>query len=213
MKKARQAALLIPATILAAILTLSESSAKDLGIVGATYSVDEPDALEEIREKAAGVDWGKVFDKRKWRERIEHFRPGNRASLPPAQENRVFLPDMSYSAEFDVPDGRSGILYPKGYTFNPLDYLSLPNILVFIDGDDRKQVAWFKSSPYHQDIRTMLLLTGGSYVDLAKELKMPVFYASVRVAERFGLRAVPSVAVQKGNAMEVREYALEPELK
>jgi len=26
---------------------------------------------------------------------------------------------MTYTTEIDVPDGKGGVLYPKGYTFNP----------------------------------------------------------------------------------------------
>ena len=81
-------------------------------------------------------------------------------------------------------------------------------ILVFINGQDEKQIEWYKKSPYPSDLRTMLLITDGSYLDVRKKLKTPVYYANKEIIDRMGIKAVPSVAVQKGTELEVREYAL-----
>ena len=113
---------------------------------------------------------------------------------------------MTYTTEIDVPDGRGGILYPKGYTFNPLEYVTMPYVLVFINGSDRRQVEWFDNSPYIKDMKTTLVLTGGSYYELSKHFKRPAYYAVRNIAERLGIEHVPSVAVQKGKYMEISEY-------
>ena len=41
---------------------------------------------------------------------------------------------MTYTTEIDVPDGKGGILYPKGYTFNPLEYLTYSKTIIVING-------------------------------------------------------------------------------
>jgi len=71
--------------------------------------------------------------------------------LPSALEDSIRTVDMTYTTEFDVPDGRGNILYPKGYVFNPLEYVYLPNMLVFINGGKKDQVEWFNSSAYFND--------------------------------------------------------------
>ena len=187
-------------------LPAGSACARDLGKFGSTYPIPEKDALQEMVDRAAEIDWTRVFDPEQTKKRIREFRPADVAALPAAAEDHTFRVDMTWSAVFDIPDGRGGILYPKGYTFNPLDYVFLPNILVFIDASDCRQMVWFKSSPYKSDMRTMLLLTGGSYWDTINDLKIPAFYASKYIIERLKIKAVPSVAVQKGNFMEVREY-------
>ena len=109
----------------------------------------------------------------------------------------------------DISDGKGSVLYPKGYSFNPLDYLNMSSILVVIDADDSKQVGWFKSSVYAEDYRTRLLLSGGGYYDLSEELKRPVFYLQENVASRLQLSAVPSIVRQSGKKLEVTEVGLD----
>ena len=190
---------------LLAFIALPSAHAKDLGVVGATYSIAETDALTEIENRLKAIDWNKNFGKDVTEKLIKNYEPPHIAYLPPAKENRVFMVDMTYTLEMDIPDGKGGILYPKGYTFNPLDYLAVPSTYVFIDGDDKNQVKWFKNSEYAKSLNTRLLFTNGSYSKVSKELKIPVFYANALIIARFSLKAVPSVVRQKGAVMEVKE--------
>ncbi|NVN92096.1 MAG: hypothetical protein HXX11_16050 [Desulfuromonadales bacterium] len=191
------------------LLLISVSiQAKELGRLGAVYPISEPDALEEIRARAAAVDWKKVFNRERMSRRVREYRPDNLVKLPAAEHSRTFLADMTHTLDMDIPDGKGGILYPKGYRFNPLDYIQLSRTLVIIDGNDRRQVEWFRSSPWNRDLNAMLLLTEGSYYKLGDHLKRPVFYADRLMVTKLGLKAVPSVAMQKGRMMEVREYAV-----
>lgn len=201
----------ISGSLLLVLFLVATVHGKDLGTVGATYPIAEKDALVEIEERAKEVDWEKAPDRKKMKERIRDYRPDGMEPLPAAREDRVFPVDMTWTLDFDIPDGRGGILYPKGFSFNPLAYVFLPSVLVVINGGDARQVEWFKTSPYAKDHRVMLLLTGGSYGAVMKKLKRPAFYANGKIVRKFQLNAVPSVIVQKGTVMEVREYALEGE--
>ena len=195
--------------VLSSLLLAQAAVCADLGNIGATYPVVERDALAEIEERAKAVDWGKAFDPKRTRERIQNYRPEGMEALPAAKKDRVFQVDVSYTLDFDIPDGRGGILYPRGFSFNPLAYVFLPNVLVVIDGGNERQIEWFKASSYAKDHRVMLLLCGGSYTRVMEKLKRPAFYADARIVKRFQLKAVPAVIVQKGTVMEVREYALD----
>jgi len=187
---------------------VSSVQAKHLGTFGTTYPIVEKDALEEIQEKARNTDWDKDFNREMWEKKLKAYRPSELKSLPRAETDRVFLVDPTYTLHFDIPDGKGGVLYPKGYTFNPLDYVSFPNTLVFIDGSDPIQVGWLASSEYSTDGSAMILITAGSYYDLFTRLKRPVFYADARIVEKFRLSAVPAVVYQKENLFEVREIAI-----
>jgi len=165
----------------------------------------EPVALAEIQEAAARVDWDKAIDRQKKLEMIKNFRPGDLHPLPVAEVDRSFLVDMTYTLDSDIPDGKGCVLYPRGFSFNPLDYVSLTSVLVVIDAGDRRQVDWFKVSPYAEDYRTRLILSGGDYYDLSEELDRPVFYLKDTVARRLQLSAVPSVIRQQDNMLLVRE--------
>jgi len=179
-----------------------------IGHYGRTYVIAEKDAIKEIQERAREINWAKIFNSHKWQQRIKSYKPKDLEVLPRAKKSRSYLVSMTYTLPFNIPDGRGGILYPKGYTFNPLDYISFPNILVIIDGSDPKEIKWFKKSIYAHDYRTMVLLTSGSYWQVEEKLKRPVFYLTKIIAKRLKIRAVPSVVYQKGRYMEVRVYAL-----
>ena len=185
---------------------VSDGFSEDLGVVGKTYAIAEPDALEEIKARAEKINMGEVI--RKAKEKAEDFKLDESVSLGQAEKDRVFKVQMSYTLKFDIPDGKGGLLYPKGYSFNPLDYIVYPGVLVIIDGTVKEQVEWFKKSEYFQDVRVKLLITDGRYYDLALELQRPVFFLTPEIAQAFNLQAVPCVVFQSGNLMEVREFAV-----
>ncbi len=199
---------LLISVLIILLTSVTDSRAKDLGTFGATYMISEPDSLAELREKAAKVDWKKVFDREKLTRKVRNFRPKELKRLPAARRDRAFLSDLSYTLDVDIPDGKGGVLYPKGYTFNPLDYLRFRRTIVVIDGNNRRQVEWFRKSNWFKDVNAMLLLTDGGYFELGKRLRRPVFYANSLIVDRLGLKAVPSVVRQNGRFMEVREYVV-----
>ncbi len=177
-----------------------------VGRAGAVYPIAEKDALSELMQKVRQIDWKRQFSDIK--QSVQAFRPPDLARLPRAKHDRTFMVDPTYTLPFDIPDGKGGILYPKGYTFNPLDYVSLPDVLVFIDGADKKQLEWFQKSPYAKTPNVMLLLTGGSYPAVEQKLQRPVFYAPEKITKRFRIKAVPSVLYQRGKFLEVKEFEI-----
>ena len=194
-------------TIILAISLQIEALAKDLGTYGATYPIMEGDAISQMKKAIAGYDWEKF--KRKQREEINNYKPKDLVDLPTVREDKVFKVDMTGTIKEDIVGKDGEVIYPKGYQYNPMEYVFMRKILVFINGKDEKQIEWYKQSPYPTDMRTMLLITDGSYLNVRKKLKaLTVYYANKEIIERMGIKAVPSVAVQKGTELEVREYAL-----
>ncbi len=181
---------------------------KKLGVMGQIYPIAELDALHEIRIKAAGIDWGKMIQSPENLKKLKNYRPKDVPKLPRAIHNRTFLVDMTYTLDFDIPNGKGGILYPAGYTFNPLDYIDYPRTLVVFDADDSEQMQWMETSGYAKDLNTRLLITDGTYFEVRSRIKRHVFFAMPAIVKRFQLQAVPSVIRQKGDKMEVKEIAI-----
>ena len=173
-------------------------------VLGRTYSIAEKDALQEIKDRANQINWKKVVTEGKEKE-VKDYQPADLKRLPRATEYSTYLVDMTYTLDMDVPDGKGGILYPKGYRFNPLDYMRFSSTIVVIDASDPDQVDWFKDSSYSAAFNTKLLLSDGNHQDAAKKLERPVFYLNEKIAFRFQLQAVPSVVVQSGRYMEIRQ--------
>ena len=183
-----------------------EASITVVGRAGAIYPIAEQDALNELMQKVKRVDWKRQFSEIE--QSVQAFRPPDLARLPRAKHDRTFMVDPTYILPFDIPDGKGGILYPKGFTFNPLDYVSLPDILVFIDGADKRQLEWFQKSPYAKSPNVMVLLTSGNYPEVERKLQRPVFYAPEKITKRFRIEAVPSVLYQRGKLLEVKEFEI-----
>lgn len=201
--------------ICAAVLILSicsPASAKIVGRSGNIYQIAEPDALKELEDKAASMN-KKSIDKEETIRKIEAYRPSKVVSMPFAKKDRTFLVDMTYKLEFDIPDGKGGILYPKGFAFNPLEYVPFSRTIVVLNGATENEVAWFTASEYYKRSDVMLLITDGRWKDLTSRIKRNVFYLTEPVATRFRVSVTPSVIVKKDNKfMEVREIHV-PEKK
>jgi len=182
----------------------SSAYGQDLGTVGKVYPITERSAVEEIKERASRIDWKKHLGRIK----PENYRPANRVYLPRAARHAVRFVDMSYTLDMDIPDGKGGVLYPQGYTFNPLDYVSYPRTIVIINAEDKGQVKWFLKSDYARRVDVVLMITDGAFLDMGKKVHRPVYYADSRIVDKFKVKVLPSVVKQSGRAMEVTEYVV-----
>ena len=170
--------------------------------VGPTSAVVETDLGEELRQRAVRGDVAQL------RHAQAHYQPANLHALPRAEKDTTTVVDLTHTLEQDVQDANGQVLYPAGFTFNPLRYVFLSGALVVIDGSDPEQVAWFKGSPYGSNRRALLLLSGGVAAALRDELRRPVAYLTEDIARRLQLRAVPSVVVERDNQLVIREVSL-----
>ena len=202
--KARFSAVAIAIMGSLTLFPINRALAVDLGVVGKTYPIAERDASEELKERVRSVNWQKMLEKNGI-ERMKKYKPDTMKSLPRATEDRVRMVSMNYTLEFDITDGKGNVIYPKGYTFNPLDFMTYTRTIVVLNGADRDQVEWFKKSPYYKKSNVMILITDGNYYDLSGELGQPVYFAHEKIVSRLQLSHVPSVATQKKRMMEVSE--------
>ena len=187
-------------------IAVSGSSIKDLGTVGATYPVVEADVVAELTKKA--IQHQKTHHPDPLLEQLKTYQPANLQKLPHAEQDRDFIITMDYSLEYDFVDGEGNILYPKGFTFNPLDYISFSAGLVIIDGTDPKQIRWFQKTHYMENHRVRLLLSDGYAFKLGQLLKRPVFYLTKDIASRLQLTSVPAVVVQHNRSLLVYEIVV-----
>ena len=170
--------------------------------VGPTSAVIETGLGDALRQRAVSVDVEQL------RSAQAHYQPANLQALPRATKDTTTMVDLTHTLEEDVQDANGQVLYPAGFTVNPLRYVSLSGALVVIDGSDPEQVARFKGSSYGANRRSLLLLSGGLAATLRDELVRPVAYLTEDTAQRLQLRAVPSIVVERDNQLEIREVSL-----
>lgn len=193
----------ISGLILGLLFMASPVQAKNMGTIGTTYSIVEPDLVEEVKAK---VDQEKLA--RFMAEQRQKYKPKDILALPTARANRMFFVDMTFTLDHDIHGENGEIMYQRGLSWNPLDYVSPPELVV-INGEDAKQVDWFEKSPYYKNIKIKLLLSAGYAAPLIKQLDRPVFYLTKVIADRLQLAAAPCVITQNEKKMMVKEVKID----
>lgn len=184
-------------TIIISSLLAGLVGATETQVLGRTYEIVEPDALVEIENKVAAVDWQAVMS-----DGVARNAAAKAVSLPRAQEDRARYHIPYYVAEFDVNDQNGRVIYPKGFQFNPLEHVRLPQRLVFISDKD---LEWAQGNLKATD---MVMITSGDYRDIAVALQRPVFILTPPVRDRLALQYVPSIVTQEGSTLRIEEHSI-----
>ena len=190
--------------LIVGLLPASLAYGKNLGTIGMTYPIVEPDLVEEIK---ASIDYEKLA--KVMEEHRQNYQAKDIYALPTVKRDRTFFVDMTYTLDHDIANENGEIMYQRGLTWNPLDYVSLPGGLVVINSEDAKQVEWFEKSPYNKNRQIKLLISAGFAAPLIKQLDRPVFYLTKTIADRLQLAAAPCVITQNGKKMMVQEIKID----
>ncbi|WP_447725630.1 conjugal transfer protein TraW [Sphingomonas koreensis] len=172
-----------------------QSKAGATTTIGRTWPIAEPDALAEIEAKVATLpkDLGKRFGPR------SNWSALKAATLEAATTDRVRSVIPFYTLEFDIrlPDGRT--LYPKGYTFNPLRFVTMPQRLVVVHPRD---LGWAIRTARSSDF---VLVTAGDAIELSERTGRAIYILEERVKKRLGLTVAPVIVAQAGQKLVLTE--------
>ncbi|MBT0667384.1 conjugal transfer protein TraW [Novosphingobium profundi] len=169
--------------------------------IGRTWPVAEPDALAEIEARVATLprDMGKAFGPR------ATWTALKAAPLGVAGADRVRSVVPFYTLDFGIalPDGKT--LYPKGFTFNPLTYVRLPQRLVVVHPRD---LGWALREARASDFILLSALgtQNGDAIELGERTGRPIFILEERVKQRLGLTVAPVIVEQSGARLVLTEY-------
>jgi len=169
--------------------------------IGRTWPIAEPDALAEIEAKAASLpkDMSKAFGRR------ETWNALKAAPLGSAAADHVRSVVPFYTLDFDIklPDGK--LLYPQGFSFNPLTYVKMPQRLVIVHPRDMG-FALRTARPSDFILLASLGKDNGDPIALSEKTGRAVFILEERVKERLGLTVAPVVVAQAGTRLILTEY-------
>jgi conjugal transfer pilus assembly protein TraW len=181
-----------------------------LGTFGNVYDIKEKDALVEIEDNVKNLDTQKI--KAELTQKFKDYRPADSVQLKPAPKSRSYTVDLTYELEYDIPrvdsEGKIiGVLYPKGYRFNPLEYVTAnPPPLVVFNGESKKERQWVKY--YYTGKPVMFVITEGNWVDVSQELGTQVYYLKNIIKEKFKLENTVSIVYKKDKVIKVDVYAV-----
>jgi len=185
---------------------------------GITYDIKEKNAIEVIQNhiKANKEKIDKKIKKitKDTKKQLASYKPKTLTKdIPHSTKDNIFYIDPTYTLEFDIKDNNDKILYPKGYRFNPLHYVSLQNGYIFFDYTDKKQVNWIKKNKFDKDFTNKLIITNGKIFEAIKDFNRDVYYATDKLIDKFGIKATPSISFQEGDKIKVYQYYLKEEDK
>lgn len=173
---------------------LAESAIAETSTIGRTWAISEPDALTEIETRAARSPSmpHAVGPRSQW-------TAMHAASLGVTAINRIrsIVPFYTLDQDIRLADGR--LLYPKGFTFNPLRYVRLAERLFVVAPAD---LSWALGASGPGDY---ILLTGGDPVALGEKTGRPLFLLEPTVKDRLGLTVAPVIVRQVGQKLELSE--------
>jgi conjugal transfer pilus assembly protein TraW len=199
--------------LIMSIFMLTPSAfAKDLGVHGRVYEIQENDLLSVLKSRAQAE-----LDSGKWDTRVDEWRTQakqqvNRPSgisLPRAVETTSHLYDPSIIVPKDIVDNSGQVIQVAGTKANPLNYISMTRQMVFIDGDDREQVDWMLGLTESEPDRFTVILTQGTVIELIKELNRRLFFDQQQIyAKKLSIKSLPALVYQQGLFLRIDEVAL-----
>jgi conjugal transfer pilus assembly protein TraW len=198
----------------AALLLLAAAAvaAKDLGVQGRVWPIEEVDMRQLVAESAAKVDWNAVDKERRdsVNEALSSL-PGRR--LPVANETTVAWIDPSITLASDIHApvrNAAGLLewraiYRKGERINPLAHVRPVTAMLFFDGSSQEQVAYVKAVLARQPLTVVPIDVAGRHPGrLAEDVGRPVYFASEEMLARFSVTHAPSLLFPGSGAQGLR---------
>ena len=193
------------------VVSPMRSQARDYGQAGQTFPVIEPDLLAtiEARLKRAEASGEMARMNAEFAQRAEARvrRPDPVPGITPADRAREWDYDPSVTLEQDIRDQKGQLIAAAGQRINPLDFVTIRQDLVFIDGDDAAQMAW--ATARYNDTQAKIIFVAGSPIEaMTRRQRRFYFDQEGRLTAKFGIEHVPAVVKPAGKVMRVSEILL-----
>ena len=205
---------LLSAAGMAVVFATPTGFAKDLGVRGESWPIAEPDLLEAIEARLAGMERSGELARlerqgaARARSRLE--APDRVPGIAPARQRRSWTFDPSITVAHDIrgPDGT--LIAAAGTRIDPLEHAALSGDLLFIDATRDAEVAW----ALNRVAPSKIILLAGRPLDLSRRYGRAFFFdQGGRLARRLGLRFTPSVVRRAGAGLRITEIALDDTAK
>jgi conjugal transfer pilus assembly protein TraW len=189
------------------LVLAKEAEAKDLGVHGHVFEIKEQDFLEVINAKLKAVDWNKFNQKiqNKTKDYVE--APTAVSNIQKAKESKEYFYDPTYVLEQDIRDHTGKLIHAKGTTANPLEFTSLSQALLFIDGDDETQIK-FALKKYKETLENLkIILVRGSPLKLQRQAKIWIYFdQGGALTSKLGIAEVPALVTQEDLRLKIKIF-------
>lgn len=201
-----------PVFLLLLALLSAGVSARDLGTTGHLFTIAEPDMLTFIKQRLQAMEdsgeMAKMQKETEERVKAHAVRPTPVAGLSPAVTTRSFAFDPTFTVRETITDMQGRVIAKQGEQVNPLDRVPFSEVLYFLDGDNRAQVAWVKKQIGGQT-NFKVILVNGNIRETSDTLDEPVYFDQAGVlTTKFGFTHTPVRISRDDRVLKVEEVAL-----
>ena len=202
---------LVAALWLAAVLDAAMPvSAKDLGVWGEVWPIEESDVLVQVETALkyleASGELARMNEEARLRARERLEAPPPVPGIAPATEPRSWLYDPAIVVQEDIVGPGGGLIAARGTRIEPLAHRPMTQTLLFIDGTRQAEVEWALA----QVAPIRIILLSGRPFDLARRHGRAFYFdQGGTLTERFGLEATPARIRQEGLKLRIAEIPLD----
>ncbi len=177
---------------------------KDYGKYGMTYQIEEENLLEVIEARLKTPEFQERIRLMLVKAKDKMYKLTKYEGIfSTAEEDRVYRIDPALTLEADIVDHEGKVLFPRGSTINPADYVLLTGRYIFIDGNDEKQVSYALDGKFRK-----IILTSGDFAGLTRRHKHRFYLVNDDLIKKIQLARVPAILEQEGRYLRVTEKAL-----
>lgn len=194
-------------TLLIVASPFNSLKAKDLGIFGHLFTIEEEDFLESLKNKVNQLSNGQL-DELKARVQKHYVAclctPQPVQDLKKASSYRLFHYDPTICSSQEIKDHQGTLIVSKGKCVNPLTAIFALDDLLFFDGSDLQQIAWAKNFPLAKWV-----LTNGKPLELEEQENKPIYFDQKgMLTQRFGIQHVPAKVSREDLKLRIEEIPL-----
>jgi conjugal transfer pilus assembly protein TraW len=191
---------------------LEQGKTGELGQYGPLSDIAESDIIEEMKQRAAGLD----FKAMKQRALNGYWRQAHFETLTPATTNRERWIDPTVRIARDIRTPSGELIAMAGSRVNPLAHIAFNRLMIVFDGAIPEQIE--KASEVAKEAgtrRPVFLATGlnrergwETLAEMEKRLSGPVYLLTPDLRERFAVEHTLSVVEAVGERFRIKEIAV-----
>lgn len=176
---------------------------KNIGVYGSIYEIAEPNLIDVIQKKILDLKKKGILQK-KTKEAIEinFTRPNRVASVSNLgnKKPKTWIFDPTIIVRNNIYGSDGALVAKAGTKINPLLQMDFDETLIFLDGDNEKEMQWanifIKSQKVNRN-NIKLILTGGDVRDASAYLHEQTYFDQLgHLCKRFGIHHTPTIVTQ-----------------
>lgn len=188
-------------------------SAKDFGVQGKIFKIQETSLLQYIIQKLQKMNEdGTLKSKMEGQAKVlsqKSLSPKKVENISLSEEEKISFFDPSIEVSQDIKDHKGRIIHLKGTKLNPLDQVQWGKPWVFLDGTHPGHREYAKTHPDET-----VVLVSGKPEDLENNVNRPVYFDQLGgLTQKFGITHVPCRVSQDGKRLKVHEFLIIRETK